>query len=67
MDLYAEERGLAHKQMHGFRKGRGVGTGMLTLWEEVLKEAGDGKRVVALAFIDVSAACCGRGNEWEKV
>ena len=54
MDKYAEDRGIAHNQIHGFRKGRGVGTGMLSLWEDVLEEAGDGKKVVALAFIDVS-------------
>ena len=29
MDKYAEERGIVHKKVHGFRKGRGVGTGML--------------------------------------
>ena len=28
---------------------------MLSLWEDSLEEAGDGKKVVALAFIDVSA------------
>ena len=55
MDNYAEGRGIVHKQVHGFRKHRGVGTGMLKLWEEVLKDGGDGKKVVALAFIDVSA------------
>ena len=41
MDRYAEERGLAHKQIHGFRKGRGVGTGMLSLWENIIEEAGE--------------------------
>ena len=55
MDDYAESRGLVHKQVHGFRKHRGVGTGMLKLWEEVLKDGGTGKKVVALAFLDVSA------------
>ena len=55
MDKYAEERGIAHNKVHGFRKGRGVGTGMLSLWEDVLEEAGEGKKVVALAFVDVSA------------
>ena len=28
---------------------------MLSLWEDLLEETGDGKKVVALAFIDVSA------------
>ena len=28
---------------------------MLSLWEDLLQEAGDGKKVVALAFIDVRA------------
>ena len=55
MDKYAEERGISHSRIHGFRRGRGVGTGMLSLWEDVLEEAGVGKKVVALAFIDVSA------------
>jgi len=55
MDKYAEERGIAHNKVHGFRKGRGVGTGMLSLWEDILEETGDGKKTVALAFIDVSA------------
>ena len=55
MDRYAEERGIIHNQVHGFRKGRGVGTGMLSLWEDIIHEAGAGKKVVALAFIDVSA------------
>ena len=55
MDEYAESRGLVHKQVHGFRKHRGVGTGMLKLWEDVLKDGGTGKKVVALAFLDVSA------------
>ena len=50
MDRYAEERGIAHSQIHGFRRGRGVGTGMLSPWEDILEEAGDGKKVVALAF-----------------
>ena len=40
MDKYAEDRGIAHIQVHGFRKGRGVGTGMLSLWEDVLEETG---------------------------
>ena len=55
MDLYSETRGLVHKQVHGFRKNRGVGTGMLRLWEDVMKEGGGGKKIVAMAFVDVSA------------
>ena len=43
------------RSMEGSGSGRGVGTGMLSLWEEVVKDARDGRRVVALAFIDVSA------------
>ena len=55
MDSYSESRGLVHKQVHGFRKNRGVGTGMLRLWEDVMKDGGSGKKTVAMAFIDVSA------------
>ena len=28
LENIAEDRGIAHRQVHGFRKGRGVGTGM---------------------------------------
>ena len=55
MDRYSEERGLVHRQIHGFRRRRGVSTGMLSLWEEVMKEGGEGNKIVAMAFIDVSA------------
>ena len=55
MDLYSESRGLVHKQVHGFRKHRGVGTGMLKLWEDVVRDGGGGKNIVAMAFVDVSA------------
>ena len=55
MDLYSESRGLVYKQVHGFRKNRGVGTGMLRLWEDVMRDGGGGKKIVAMAFVDVSA------------
>ena len=55
MDLYSESRGLVHKQVHGFRKHRGVGTGKLRLWEDVMRDGGGGKKIVAMAFVDVSA------------
>ena len=50
MDLYSESRGLVHKQVHGFRKHRGVGTGMLRLWEDVMREGGGGKKLEPIGY-----------------
>ena len=54
LDTYQEENGLVHRDVHGFRKGRGTNTSMLEVWEYVLNKT-DKEELVALDFLDISA------------
>ena len=54
LDAYQEEHGLVHKEVHGFRRGRGTNTAMLEVWEYVLNKTDKGE-LVALDFLDISA------------
>ena len=46
VDINAESRGILHRNVHGYIKGRGTDTTLLEVWESVLEDI-DGKKVVA--------------------
>jgi hypothetical protein len=53
VDEYAEMRGILHKNVHGYRKGRGTDTALLEVWESVLEDI-DKRNIVAMCLLDVS-------------
>ena len=53
VDTYAETQGILHRNVHGYRKGRGTDTALLEVWESVLEDI-DRKNIVAMCLLDIS-------------
>ena len=53
VDEYAESKGILHRNVHGYRKGRGTDTALLEVWESVMEDI-DAKKMVAMCLLDVS-------------
>ena len=54
MDKHAEQTGINHKNIHGFRPGRGTNTAILEFQEDLLWAVEEGL-LLGLALLDVSA------------
>ena len=53
VDDFAENKGILHRNVHGYRKCRGTDTALLEVWETIMEDI-EAKQIVAMCLLDVS-------------